>query len=661
MIFEEFRKLGEYAAAGLFENEERGLFYRKALGLCRYYENCALPEYTGKKLYPSGIVNETMSLRPHYLSGFRLFSDDLRQKAPELLKKYNEVFSRFRTSVPYEHSVAGNMYTHSIPNYPRFLKEGLLSYIPRIERIENEDIRDGLLILVEGIKNYISRCVSYLESVNADKTVIDTLKKVPLYPADNIYEAVFSWNFIMYLDNCDNLGCLARGLAPYFTGEDITELLKELFENLNENGGYSMSLDTSCPELTRQCLVASRGLRRPMIEFFAKENMPDCLWHEAFNTLRTSNGQPAFYNSDVLFSGLKERFPNITDEDVKCFCGGGCTESMITGFSNVGSLDAGINLLLILDEDIRRKLSGCNDFESFYGIFIEDVKNTVRHIQDCINKSRKCREETTPLPMRTLLIDDCIDNGKDYNAGGARYNWSIINFAAMINVIDSLLAIRTLVFDEKKYSAEELIEKLDADDDAFLSEARGLLLSFGRDQDEVNSFANDLSRKIFTTTKDGELYEGMGFLSASIQFNTQAAVGSYMGASPDGRKARSPLCDSLAAIMGKDSEGPTALLSSVSSLDLKDALGIPVLNFNVRKDFSDDVMKALILGYMEKGGIQMQITCASKEELLDAYEHPEYHNDLVVRVGGYSEYFNRLSDELKRMVIDRTIQNEASL
>ena len=131
-----------------------------------------------------------------------------------------------------------------------------------------------------------------------------------------------------------------------------------------------------------------------------------------------------------------------------------------------------------------------------------------------------------------------------------------------------------------------------------------------------------------------------------------------VGATPDGRESGTPLCDSVAAIFGKDTVGPTALLKSAASLDQKRMLGVPILNFNINPRFCDDVLKALILGYMKLGGIQMQITCISREILEDAYRNPEMHKNLIVRVGGYSEYFYRLSDSLKRMIIERTIQNE---
>jgi formate C-acetyltransferase len=138
---------------------------------------------------------------------------------------------------------------------------------------------------------------------------------------------------------------------------------------------------------------------------------------------------------------------------------------------------------------------------------------------------------------------------------------------------------------------------------------------------------------------------------------SQVDAGRHIGATPDGRSSGAPLCDSLAAIFGKDIYGPTALLNSVTSLDLKRALGVPVVNFNITQKFDSNILKSLILGYMKQGGIQLQITYASKEELLDAYEHPELHGNLIVRVGGYSEYFNNLSNELKQMVINRSIQN----
>lgn len=650
-------KLGEYAAAGLYEEPDRSLFYRKALGLRRYYEHCELAEYHGELLYPAGTVGQKMGVVPNYLDGLSMWSGAIQQQAPELLQTMRGEFCGYHSTVPSEHTVAGNMWTHSMPNYERILREGLLSYLPRIEKITDTDLREGLRHVLRGIETYVSRCVAYLQSVSASPALIDALRQVPLYPARDAKEAIIAWNFVLYLDNCDNLGCLGLGLVPYFHGEDLIPYLENLYDNLDKNGGYSMSLDSTCPELTVQCLTAARGKRRPMIELFVDEDTPEEVWHAAIDTIRTG-GQPAFYNGKVLLPGLKKRFPSIRDEDLAHFCGGGCTESMITGLSNVGSLDAGINLLLVLEHTIYNDLPTSASFEDFYDTYMEAVEAIVETVKKEINASRIERAKYNPLPMRTLLVDDCIDKGVEYNHGGARYNWSIINFAGTINVIDSLLTIKTLVFDEKKYTPEQLITFLQNNDQDFLHEVIGLQDTFGKDLAEVNAFAHKVSERIFSMTESGTLNFGEGFLSASIQFMSQVGAGMPIGATPDGRAKSAPLCDSLAAIFGKDSNGPTALLNSVTSLDLKRALGIPVVNFNITQNFTDDILKALILGYMAQGGIQLQLTYATKEELLDALEHPELHNNLIVRVGGYSEYFNRLSEDLKKMVINRTVHNE---
>lgn len=655
-ISERFREIGEFGAAGMYEEPERSLFYRKALGLRRYYENCMLAVYQGDPLYPSGVLPNQMNISPNNYFGMAISYPNVQKKDPTLADTFIRDFGRYFSSVPAEHTVAGNMSTHSMPHYERVLAEGFDSYIPRIEKIADTDLREGLLHLIEGIRCYRNRCVDYLKSVSADGRLIAALERVPFQPARDIYEAIEAWNFVLYLDGCDNLGCLAEGLTPYHRGEDVTDLLRNLYDNLDANNGYSMALGSRYSALTRQCLEASKGKRRPMIELFVDENTPDDIWNLAFESVRSGNGQPAFYNGSVLLPGLKAKFPVIRDDDLHRFCGGGCTESMLAGLSNVGSLDAGINLLLILERVIYEQLPACASFSDFCQVYLAAVREVVDRVCAEIGNSQLRRAEFNPLPMRTLLVDDCIDNGTDFNNGGARYKWSIINFAGLINVIDSLLVIRDYIYRDAVMSAGQMIACLRANDPEFLAKARKHPVCFGKDDPDANDLAGWLSGAIYSMLDGKKPPLGEGFIPASIQFNSQADAGKAVGATPDGREAGSPLCDSLGAIFGKDTEGPTALLKSVASLDLSHALGIPVLNFNIAPDFDPGLLKALILGYMELGGIQIQITCTSAERLREAYEHPDLHRDLVVRVGGYSEYFNRLSDELKRMVINRTIQ-----
>lgn len=656
MFVEKFKELKEYAATGLYEEENRSLFYRKSLGLRRYYETCSLNVYKGELLYPSGVRENSSRIYPSYMNGLDCDDSLFGESEKYLVEQFEKDFRKYKPSVEFNHTVAGNMYNHSMPNYERILKEGFNGYEQRILKIKDRDFREGLLHLIEGIRSYLNRCVEYLISVNANEELIKALQKVPFKPADTVYEAIVCWNFVLYLDGCDNLGCLASGIEPYYKGENIVPYLQNLYDNLDVNNGYSMALHEENKDIVLQCLEASKNKRRPMIELFIDENTSIEIWEKAFEVIRTNNGQPAFYNGKVLLKGLQKRFPTITDEDIKKFCGGGCTESMIAGYSNVGSLDAGINLLYILEKFIYSNLEKTKTFNEFYELFVQEVFSVEKRITEQICKSQKERALFNPLPMRTLLIDDCIDASVEYNAGGARYKWSLISFAGLINVIDSLFVIKGFVFEKKILNGKQLIEKLKNNDKDFLMQARKHPICYGVDNAEVNELCYDFSNRIYGYLKNLKPYLGSGFLPCSIQFNAQVGHGELVGATPDGRMNGEPLCDSLAAIYAKDVKGPTALLKSVTSLDLKQALGVPVLNFNIRQDFNPITLKALVLGYMQLGGIQIQITCVDAEVLKKAYNDPDKYRNLTVRVGGYSEYFCNLTDGLKKMIIQRTIQ-----
>ena len=143
------------------------------------------------------------------------------------------------------------------------------------------------------------------------------------------------------------------------------------------------------------------------------------------------------------------------------------------------------------------------------------------------------------------------------------------------------------------------------------------------------------------------------------QFSRYEGAGRVVGPTPDGRHAGDPTCDSVAALRGKAKKGPTAMLSSAARLPQHLAMGMTVLNLTVAKRVVQNpvLLRALVEGYFDRGGLQVQVTVTSAEELQDALLHPEKHNDLIVRVGGYSEYFNRLSPALKTAVLERNIHD----
>ena len=381
--------------------------------------------------------------------------------------------------------------------------------------------------------------------------------------------------------------------------------------------------------------------------------MPDDVWEAATDSMITGCGQPSFYNEVKYQSALAKKFPFIPNDDLQRFCGGGCTETMLAGISNVGSLDAGINLALIFTTYMYEKLTSANNFAEFYEGLIQRIHDVVLEVLDNVNQYREMRARYRPQPTRSLLIDDCIDEERDFNAGGARYSWSVINVAGLINVIDSLLAIKNLVFEQALYSASEFIAQLADENEVFFDSLKNCPC-YGVDDPEADSLAADFSEKVFKIFDEKKPYLGEAFLPASIQFDTYAISGKLVDATPDGRKKGAPLCDSIGAVHGKDKKGPTALLKSVAKLRQTLALGTPVLNIWLNKSYVKSSLKPLITGYFDLGGMQIQVNCLSREDMIDALAHPEKHENLIVRVGGYSEYFNRLSTEIKKTVISRT-------
>ena len=326
---------------------------------------------------------------------------------------------------------------------------------------------------------------------------------------------------------------------------------------------------------------------------------------------------------------------------------------MLAGISNVGSLDAGINLALIFSDCMRARLNDCARFEDFYNTLIDQAKREILSVLEQISAYQKEREEYRPNPVRSLLIDDCIDNQSDFNSRGARYYWSVVNVAGMINVIDSLLAIREWVYIKAKYSAEEFIRLLDEQDEGFLKDMQRSP-HYGVDDNNADSLGAAFASDIFRLFELKTPYLGGAFLPSSIQFITYADAGKCVPATPDGRAAGEALCDSVSAVHGKDIKGPTALLNSVAALPFNMALGTPVMNLRLQKQHLRCGLEGLVQGFFKQGGMQLQISCLSLEDMLDALERPERHENLMVRIGGYSEYFNRLSDDLKHEVIKRT-------
>ncbi|MBR2949053.1 MAG: hypothetical protein IKC46_04240 [Lachnospiraceae bacterium] len=658
-LYEKFAVQNEYYAAGLFENMEKSPLWRYSNALKRFWENAPLQPYDGGALYPCGKApskdaGTNMAVRPDYSYTFAVYDWDLYREhfQGECLEMMEEEM-HLVPGFPTPHTIGGAGYTHSFINYERILKDGLCGYRKRVEELGAGEFKDAMLVLLDGIEIYRQRLLAELRTKeNVYPGLLEAFARAD-QPPRTLYEALVVWNFVYYVDGCDDIGRLDYHLIRFWQGEDVTETLRELFRHVDCNDGWSGPLGPDYNELTLQCIRACHYIRRPSLQLRIKPDMPDEIWQEMYASLGTSCGQPALYNEEAFQAALEREFPGIPKEDRLRCCFGGCTETMLEGISNVGSDDLGIHAALIYDRFTRAHLAEFDTFEAYYDALVEEIHAETAKALDILTEYRKKRGQYRPQPVRTLLIDDCIDKQLDFNAGGARYYWSVSNVAGLINVIDSLSVLRSLVFEQKKYTPESFLAAMDGRDPVFLKEARACPC-YGVDDDRIDLLAADLAGKIYDGFEQRKCWPSGKYLTVSNQFTTYEEAGKMVQATPDGRAACEPLCDSLGAINGKDTQGPTALLNSVAKLPLNRILGTPVMNIRIRKEHLALYLKPLVSAFFEKGGMQLQVSCLSREEMLDAIEHPERHENLVVRIGGYSEYFNRLSPGLQQTVLART-------
>ncbi len=658
-LYQSLRNAREYYVAELMMNQDRQPIFRYSKAVSEYLKNATLTPYKGGKLYPCrrninmNAQNADIAVRPEY--SYTLFADMelLKKKCPEAHEFMEKEHFGKVAPILTPHTVGGAGYTHSFINYRRILKDGLIGYEKRVRALPDGDFKDAMLVLLKGIEAYRQRCISYLSEINADSALIDALSRVPMHSPQNIYEALVAWNFVYYIDGCDDIGGLDRGLYPYWKGEDVRPILRELYGNIDENDAWSMPLGPDYNELTVQLIDACHSIRRPSIQLLVTDDMPDEVWQAAYRSLASGCGQPALYNWKLFKREINNRLPEVTEADLKFIAFGGCTETMIEGLSNVGSDDAGINTALIFDAFMREKLSSYDTFDSFLDGYLTKTESVIAETCEILEAYRKTRARFRPQPVRTLFIDDCIDKMLDFNAGGARYNWSVMNVAGLVNVIDSMVVIKKLLFEEKAYAPKEFIEKLDNRDPEFLAKC-ARVPKHGNDDVEVSEIASRISERVYSEFEKHACTPGGRYFAVSNQFSTYESAGIGVNATPDGRDKDEPLCDSCGAVYGRDKMGPTAMLSSVASLNLPKVLGTPVTNIRIAKKNIPTLLKPLVQGFFEMGGMQLQVTSASKEELLDALVHPEKHENLIVRIGGYSEYFNRLTPTLKKTVIERT-------
>ena len=497
-----------------------------------------------------------------------------------------------------------------------------------------------------------------------------------------------------------------------------------LFQNLIV-GGQNKDGEDVTNDLSFMCIEASMHvhLPAPSLSIRVWNGSPHDLLIKAAELTRTGIGLPAYYNDEVIIPALQNRGLSLADAREYNIIG--CVEPQKAGktegwhdaaFFNMcrplelvfaNGMDQG-EMVGIPTGDVTRM----ETFDEFYDAYKKQMEYCISLLVNADNAIDVAHAKRCPLPFLSSMIDDCIKSGKTVQEGGAVYNFTGPQGFGIANMADSLYAIRQLVYQEKKFTMEELKEalawnygkgldeqsvrdittgilremtesgaKVDADTAAAVlksvmnaqmspekmaryQEIHDMIAEvpkFGNDLPEVDYFARDVAYTYtrplqnFKNPRGGQYQAGLYPVSANVP------LGGQTGATPDGRYAHTPVADGVSPSAGKDVNGPTAAASSVAKLDHFIVSNGTLFNQKFHPSALSgreglEKFVALIRSYFDQKGMHMQFNVVSRETLLDAQAHPENYKHLVVRVAGYSALFTTLSKSLQDDIIRRTEQ-----
>ena len=497
-----------------------------------------------------------------------------------------------------------------------------------------------------------------------------------------------------------------------------------LFQNLIV-GGQNKDGEDVTNDLSFMCIEASMHvhLPAPSLSIRVWNGSPHDLLIKAAELTRTGIGLPAYYNDEVIIPALQNRGLSLADAREYNIIG--CVEPQKAGktegwhdaaFFNMcrplelvfaNGMDQG-EMVGIPTGDVTKM----ETFDEFYDAYKKQMEYCISLLVNADNAIDVAHAKRCPLPFLSSMIDDCIKRGKTVQEGGAVYNFTGPQGFGIANMADSLYAIRQLVYQEKKFTMEELKEalawnygkgldeqsvrdittgilremtesgaKVDADTAAAVlksvmnaqmspekmaryQEIHDMIAEvpkFGNDLPEVDYFARDVAYTYtrplqnFKNPRGGQYQAGLYPVSANVP------LGGQTGATPDGRYAHTPVADGVSPSAGKDVNGPTAAASSVAKLDHFIVSNGTLFNQKFHPSALSgreglEKFVALIRSYFDQKGMHMQFNVVSRETLLDAQAHPENYKHLVVRVAGYSALFTTLSKSLQDDIIRRTEQ-----
>ena len=641
-----------------------------------------------------------------------VFTEFMEQRAPGHTVMDDKIF--YKGFIDFKNDIQKSITNLDLSNDP--------NAVDKKEELRAIEISANALI--EFANRYSQQAKIFAEKEKNKKRKLELLEiaricnKVPNHAPESFHEALqYYWfvhlGVITELNTWDsfNPGRLDQHLYPFYknglangnlTEAQARELLQAFWIKFNNQpappkvgvtaqesntytdfclintGGLTETGDNAVNELSFLILdvIEEMRLLQPSSMVQISKKNPDEFLLRALKIVKTGFGQPSIFNTDAIVQELTRQGKSIID--ARNGGASGCVEAgafgkesyILTGYFNIPKI---LEITLNNGYDPRTKKNiGLKTgdpakFKSFNEL-LNAFQKQLNHFIDIKISGNRIIEQLwatiLPSPFMSLLIDDCIKKGIDYNAGGARYNSSYIQGVGMGSITDSLSAIKHVVYDDKILSMKDFIKAIDNNfigyDDLHDTLLNGVP-KYGNDDDYTDDILQQVFEMYFEAidgrpnTKGGEYRVNLLPTTCHVYF------GNVIGALPDGRKAGVPLSEGISPVQGADRHGPTAVLKSAAKIDHL-RTGGTLLN----QKFTPQVLKSeaslkklghLVRSYFKMNGHHIQFNVVTAITLRKAQKNPEKYKNLIVRVAGYSDYFVDLGTDLQNEIIERSEQN----
>lgn len=455
----------------------------------------------------------------------------------------------------------------------------------------------------------------------------------------------------------------------------LIDARKTVFHGRVIIGGKGRHNEKNADRFAMLAMEASRIVAEPEPQLSLRfyDGQDPALMEKALQVIGEGKVYPMLYNDDVNIPSVMKAF-HLDEKEAEDYCFFGCGEYVINHRS-MGSPNGIINLLKALEvtlfngEDLRDKkplglkLGALTDYETFEDLYNAYKQQLDRYFRILALQEQQeydfCAKEGSFLYI-TMLMDDCLERNRSVCGGGVRYLGGTLETYGNINTTNSLYAIKDLVYDKKRISRETLMNAIRANfvgyeqEQALLQRAE----KYGNDADGVDTLAKDLHEWICSHVSEAGKLTGMhSYLIVIINNEANTVLGRFTWASADGRKAGEPMANANNPAGGTDRCGITAMMNSLVKLRTDIHAGA-VQNMAFSKELfagEHPIAEPLLKTYFANGGQQAMINVLNRGDLEDAMLHPERHQGLLVRVGGFSARFVTLSPDVQREIASRTL------